>query len=167
MINKKRLHGRVVLLRKYLNGEFLEDGKFTPEELAVILTTNVEMLQTKSLGRTVARIRKIKYFWWMSRSLPSIRRNWKQRQRQCGCVPPGKRCHGNDVCFCTGGYYYLWFPGGRKWCLHTSDDVGKFEVRMPMFCHDCMIKCNCSVKDSYIFLGRKRKIWSVKKEYYC
>ena len=34
----------------------------------------------------------------------------------------------------------------------TSNNVGKFEVRMPMFCHDCMIKCNCSVKDSYIFL---------------
>ena len=117
-------------LRKYLNGEFLEDGKFTLEELAMILTTNVENVanETESKGKDNA------------------------------AAYTGQRCLGNDVCFCTGGYYYLWFPGGRKWCLHTSDDVGKFEVRMPMFCHDCMIKCNCSVKDSYIFLGRKRKI---------
>ncbi len=97
-------------LRKYLNGEFLEDGKFTPEELAMILTTNVENVANEEFGTDGGKNTQDKVFLMNEPEFAKYKKKTESKGKDNAAAYTGQRCHGNDVCFCTGDIITYGFP---------------------------------------------------------
>lgn len=97
-------------LRKYLNGEFLEDGKFTPEELAMILTTNVENVANEEFGTDGGKNTQDKVFLMNEPEFAKYKKKLKAKAKTMRLRTPGKDATATTYVSALGDIITYGFP---------------------------------------------------------
>lgn len=97
-------------LRKYLNGEFLEDGKFTPEELAMILTTNVENVANEEFGTDGGKNTQDKVFLMNEPEFTKYKKKLKAKAKTMRLRTPGKDATATTYVSALGDIITYGFP---------------------------------------------------------
>ena len=97
-------------LRKYLNGEFLEDGKFTPEELAMILTTNVENVANEEFGTDGGKNTQDKVFLMNEPEFTRYKKKLKAKAKTMRLRTPGKDATATTYVSALGDIITYGFP---------------------------------------------------------
>lgn len=97
-------------LRKYLNGEFLEDGKFTLEELAMILTTNVENVANEEFGTDGGKNTQDKVFLMNESEFAKYKKKLKAKAKTMRLRTPGKDASATTYVSALGDIITYGFP---------------------------------------------------------
>lgn len=97
-------------LRNYLNGEFLQDGKFTPGELAMILETDVVNIANEEFGTDGGKNTKDKVFLMNEPEFNKYKKKLKAKAKTMRLRTPGKDAASTTYVSALGDIITYGFP---------------------------------------------------------
>ena len=97
-------------LRNYLNGEFLQDGKFTPSELAMILETDVVNIANEEFGTNGGKNTKDKVFLMNEPEFNKYKKKLKAKAKTMRLRTPGKDAASTTYVSALGDIITYGFP---------------------------------------------------------